>query len=169
MSKSFWTPGRDAILRKMVADGTQRADIADRLGCTQSVLSKRIFALRLGRPISPPWPAEHDAILRAEWGKLSSRAIAAKLGRTPNSILGRARRLKLGAISEETARRFMAENAKPYIRKPKIKPKESAAEKSAFGRKLADMRRAAEARREYQRNWRERMMVLERMTYEPRR
>jgi len=157
------------MLRHMVKVGAARVDIAARLDCTGSVLSKRIFTLRLGRPISPPWPAEHDAILRADWGKLSSRQIAAKLGRTPNSILGRARRLKLGAISEETARRFMAENARPYIRQPKVKPKESAAEKSAFGRKLAQMRQAAEARREYQRNWRERMMVLERLTYEPRR
>lgn len=46
-----------------------------------------------------PWTADHDAVLKALWGKHFTHHIGAALKRTKNSIVGRAHRLGLDKLS----------------------------------------------------------------------
>jgi len=84
----------------------------------------------------PTWPPEDDARLTELWASgLSTAAIGIAMGRTKNSIVGRAHRLKLpgraSPIVPRGTRKAKAGQRKPRIRKsrpPLLHPRMSSAE-----------------------------------------
>ena len=62
------------------------------------------------RPYEKDWTEEHDALLKREYGKgrLSAGDIGGRMGRSRNSVIGRAHRLGLKAKFLSPKRRNVA-------------------------------------------------------------
>ncbi|KKW90268.1 hypothetical protein [Sphingobium chungbukense] len=98
-----WTPEEDALLGKAYTEGTSLTPLRRQLGRTSGSLRHRaeylglrgLHANRNGWRIGPDWTDAEEARLRADYGRVPTKALAASMGRTKASITTRANVLGL--------------------------------------------------------------------------
>ncbi|HEX7783432.1 MAG TPA: hypothetical protein VF509_11560 [Sphingobium sp.] len=98
-----WIAEEDEFLRHAYATGKSLTPLRERLGRTSHSIRWRAEALGLrgthvhrdGFRQGPVWTAEEEARLRADYGKVSTRAIAENLGRGVRAVLYHANRMGL--------------------------------------------------------------------------
>lgn len=95
----FWTDEEDAFFRENYGK-IPTAEIAKKVGRTKTAVQDRarrcgIVASRDGKHPSLTWTPEEDAFLRAHYLEWEARRIGNELGKTKNSVIGRANRLGL--------------------------------------------------------------------------
>lgn len=98
-----WTPEEDALLGKAYTEGTSLTPLRRQLGRTAGSLRHRaeylglrgLHANRNGWRIGPDWTEAEEARLRADYGRVPTKALAASIGRTKASITTRANVLGL--------------------------------------------------------------------------
>lgn len=98
-----WLPEEDELLRKFYADGTSLTNLGTRLARSKGSLKWRAKYLKLqgthktpnGFRQGPDWSPEDDTFLRANYGKMKTRDLAAALGRPKGGVFNRAFHLKL--------------------------------------------------------------------------
>lgn len=108
--KSNWTAERDRLLLELYRSGTPVREIAEALALKQSTVESRVRVhvdlgrLRPRRPRAPAetasekWPrADVDRLVELWTQGLSGAAIARKIGRSKNAVVGKAHRLGLPA------------------------------------------------------------------------
>lgn len=98
-----WTPEEDALLSRAYENGTSLTPLRRQLGRTAGSLRHRAEYLRLrglhansnGWRLGPDWTDPDEARLRADYGRVPTKALAASLGRTKAAITSRANSLGL--------------------------------------------------------------------------
>lgn len=92
-----WTPEEDARLRIDWPSTKTRSEVAAGFpGRTRAAVESRVHVLGLGRNTAPAWTGENVADLKKMVGEgQTSTEIAAALGKSPNSVIGKIHRLKL--------------------------------------------------------------------------
>ena len=98
-----WITEEDEFLRHAYATGKSLTPLRERLGRTSHSIRWRAEALGLrgthvhrdGFRQGPVWTAEEEARLRADYGKVPTRAIAENLGRGARAVLYHANRMGL--------------------------------------------------------------------------
>ena len=98
-----WTPEEDAFLGKAYTEGTSLTPLRRQLGRTAGSLRHRaeylglrgLHANRNGWRIGPDWTEAEEARLRADYGRVATKTLAASMGRTKASITTRANVLGL--------------------------------------------------------------------------
>jgi hypothetical protein len=98
-----WTAEEDALLIQAYAKGTSLTPLRQQLGRTPGSLRHRAEYLKLrgshanrnGWRLGPDWTEADEALLRAEYGRTGTKALAAKLGRTKAAVTSRANSLGL--------------------------------------------------------------------------
>lgn len=98
-----WTPEEDALLRKAYSDGTSLTPLRRQLGRTSGSLRHRaeylglrgLHANRNGWRTGPDWTEADEARLRADYGRVPTKALAASMGRTKAALTSRANSLGL--------------------------------------------------------------------------
>jgi hypothetical protein len=99
----FWTPEEDLLLVEAYRNGASLTPLRTRLGRTPCSIRWRSDYLGLrgthvhrnGWRTSPDWSDADLAVLKAEYGKMPTKALAARLGRTKAAITTRANVLGL--------------------------------------------------------------------------
>ncbi|MDF0543825.1 hypothetical protein PX699_15845 [Sphingobium sp. H39-3-25] len=98
-----WTPEEDALLRKAYTEGTSLTPLRRQLGRTSGSLRHRaeylalrgLHANRNGWRIGPDWTDAEEARLRADYGRVPTKLLAARMGRTKAALTSRANSLGL--------------------------------------------------------------------------
>lgn len=167
MISRTWYHSDDDELRRLVAEGLNSYDIADRMGRTRSSILARMP--RIGAKsqclINQTWTEQDDAALRQMVAEnCTARQMAEKLNTTRNAIIGRMRRINLksgwlnqysmgdrkpatkGEKSAKTRERWKAWQEK-NPRPPKVR---SALSPIVAAERLATMRRNQERRQAMQ-------------------
>ncbi len=98
----FWNEIADDLLRRMydpMVRGRSQ-EIADRLNVPRWAVNHRAGELGLSRPKDRPWSPEEGAYLEANFHRVSIKAMALKLGRSPTAVKLKAKRLDLRKYDE---------------------------------------------------------------------
>ncbi len=98
-----WTDEEDALLIQAYQNGASLSPLRQQLGRTAGSLRHRSEYLKLrgshanrnGWRLGPDWTESDEDLLRAEYGRMPTKALAAKLGRTKAAITSRANSLGL--------------------------------------------------------------------------
>ena len=98
-----WTPEEDALLRKAYSEGTSLTPLRRQLGRTAGSLRHRAeyldlrgrHANRNGWRLGPDWTEAEEVRLRADYGRVPTRALATSMGRTKAALTSRANSLGL--------------------------------------------------------------------------
>lgn len=98
-----WTPEEDALLRKAYTEGTSLTPLRQQLGRTSGSLRHRaeylglrgLHANRNGWRVGPDWTDAEEARLRADYGRVPTKLLAARMGRTKAALTSRANSLGL--------------------------------------------------------------------------
>ena len=98
-----WTPEEDALLQKAYGEGTSLTPLRRQLGRTSGSLRHRAEYLELrgrhanrnGWRIGPDWTEAEEARLRADYGRVPTKLLAARMGRTKAALTSRANSLGL--------------------------------------------------------------------------
>lgn len=98
-----WTAEEDALLSQAYGKGTSLTPLRQQLGRTAGSLRHRAEYLKLrgshvhrnGWRLGPEWTQADEAMLRAEYGRTGTKALAAKLARTKAALTSRANSLGL--------------------------------------------------------------------------
>ncbi|MFW2854036.1 hypothetical protein ACM61V_19365 [Sphingomonas sp. TX0543] len=98
-----WTPEEDALLQKAYGEGTSLTPLRRQLGRTSGSLRHRAEYLELrgrhanrnGWRIGPDWTDAEEARLREDYGRVPTRVLAARMGRTKAALTSRANSLGL--------------------------------------------------------------------------
>lgn len=98
-----WTPEEDELLRKAYTEGTSLTPLRRQLGRTSGSLRHRaeylglrgLHANRNGWRIGPDWTGAEEARLRADYGRVPTKLLAARMGRTKAALTSRANSLGL--------------------------------------------------------------------------
>lgn len=93
---SLWTRSEDRALRRLYPSAPRRAVLAALRGRGWGAVQRRAAKLAVRRVAGPrPWTPAEEALLRAMWPEHARRTIRARLGRTWDAVVCRARRLGL--------------------------------------------------------------------------
>lgn len=98
-----WTAEEDALLRRAYTDGTSLTPLRRQLGRTSGSLRHRaeylglrgLHANRNGWRTGPDWTEAEEARLRADYGRVPTKDLAARMGRTKAALTSRANSLGL--------------------------------------------------------------------------
>jgi hypothetical protein len=108
MSRYFWTAEEIATLLRLKEEGLSNQEIGARLGVTELAAKKKLSKIKHAppKPSDTFWTHERVSALRlsVENG-LTARDIAALIGCTRSSVLGKKKRLKLRVQSTRTPRK----------------------------------------------------------------
>lgn len=100
--KWVWTETMDHMLRTMydstVKDRPQ--EIADRLRVPRWAVNRRAALLGLSRPKEKPWSEQEQSYLEGNFHRVSVKAMARKLGRSPTAVKLKAKRLGIRKYAE---------------------------------------------------------------------
>ena len=115
-----WTPDMDAAIN--VDERPNLAQLARELQVSANAIRLRALKLK-SEPIPALWSDWQLDILKAEWpkGKLSSSQIGNLIGKTRNSVIGKAHRLKLGSRAPSGDRRSGSDRKNRKERPPRVK------------------------------------------------
>lgn len=93
-----WSERDDAILMAMLRDGYDLEDIAARLlRSVESITTRRRRSAAARQGEWRRWTADEDAVVRRLYASEQPSAIGQILGRSSNSVIGRASRLGVSA------------------------------------------------------------------------
>lgn len=109
--KWYWTEAMDAFLLHMY-DSTvpgRSQEIAHRLNVPRWVVNRRAAALGLSRPKDRPWSRQDETYLEANLHRVSVKALARRLGRSPTAVKLKAKRLGLRKYDEGYTASSLAE------------------------------------------------------------
>lgn len=100
--KWIWTDTMDQLLTNSYDPRVKgrSEEIAGRLHIPRWAVNRRAAVLGLSRPKDRPWIAEEEAYLEASFHRVSVKAMARKLGRSPTAVKLKAKRLGLRKSGE---------------------------------------------------------------------
>lgn len=125
---TYWTPEQDEKLKRFADEGLSASEIAGRMRISRNAVIGRAHRImiktdcqRRGRytngRLVPHWTADEDELLRSS---MSTREIAAKLGRSKGAILRRAYHLQI-------SRMIVRPTPEPKVHAPKARPRRAPA------------------------------------------
>lgn len=95
MKGRLWSEADVLALHELRDARMTHAKIAETLGRSPQAIAKKIEKEGLGRHRKDPWDADDVAFMRKHYVEKGYRWMADMLGRSPNSVLYMAKRLKI--------------------------------------------------------------------------